>query len=278
MRSSTPSVRIPPILYGTAWKKGDTARLVALAIATGFRGLDTACQPKHYDEAGVGAGIAARLGAALRREDLYLQTKFTGPSGQDPQRMPYDRTLPLEDQIAASVAASLRNLRTDYLDCLILHSPLPSVEETLQAWRSFEALVERGLVRQLGISNLYRLGDLEHLHRHAHIKPAVLQNRFYRETGYDRALRHCCADQGIIYESFWTLSANPTLLASPALRAVATRRGRSPAQILFRYLTQAGVVPLTGTTSAVHMREALSIVEFELDGTERGAIDALLEP
>ena len=56
---------MPRILYGTAWKGADTARLVALALRHGFRGLDTACQPKHYDEAGVGAGLAACLGSCL---------------------------------------------------------------------------------------------------------------------------------------------------------------------------------------------------------------------
>ena len=63
-------MRIPKLLYGTAWKKSDTARLVELAINTGFRGMDTACQPRHYDEAGVGTGIAACLNSGLARSDL----------------------------------------------------------------------------------------------------------------------------------------------------------------------------------------------------------------
>ena len=84
----------PGILYGTAWKQQDTARLVTLAIRQGFRGIDTACQPRHYDEAGVGAGVAAALGGALIRSELYLQTKFTPVSGQDPTQTPYDPTAP----------------------------------------------------------------------------------------------------------------------------------------------------------------------------------------
>src|SRR3984957_3142686 len=121
--TSALGVRVPRILYGTAWKKADTARLVTLAIETGFRDIDTACQPKHYDEAGVGAGIAACLSPKLTRSDLYLQTKFTSVSGQDPARIPYDSKAPLAQQLAQSVAASLRNLQTDYLDGLVLHSP-----------------------------------------------------------------------------------------------------------------------------------------------------------
>ena len=81
---------IARIIYGTAWKKTDTRRLVEIAIQEGFRGIDTACQPKHYDEAGVGAGVAACLNLGLARRDLYLQTKFTPVSGQNPRQIPYD--------------------------------------------------------------------------------------------------------------------------------------------------------------------------------------------
>src|ERR1700720_4028905 len=97
--SSTANVPIPRIIYGTAWKKADTERLVELAIQQGFRGIDTACQPKHYDEAGVGAGVKACLNARLVRRDLYLQTKFTTPSGQDSHRIPYDPRAPLTTQV-----------------------------------------------------------------------------------------------------------------------------------------------------------------------------------
>jgi diketogulonate reductase-like aldo/keto reductase len=265
----------PKIIYGTAWKKADTARLVELAIGQGFRGIDTACQPKHYDEAGVGAGVDACLGSGLTRRDLYLQTKFTTVSGQDPQRIPYDAGASLPEQVAQSCAASLRNLRTDYLDCLILHSPLPTAEQNVAVWRAFESLVDAGAVRQLGISNCYALSELEHLWSHSRIKPAVVQNRFYADTGYDREIRAFCSDQKIIYQSFWTLTANPRALAHPAIVTPAAAQRRTAAQVLLRYLTQIGVVPLTGTRSLPHMREDLSIFEFELTGEERGAIDKL---
>src|SRR5258706_10631325 len=118
--TSAANVRTPRIIYGTAWKKSETARLVETAIRQGFRGIDPACQPKHYDDPGVGRGIALSLGDALVRADLYLQTKFTSLSGQDPMRIPYDPNSPLPEQVAQSFAASLRNLQTAYLDCLVL--------------------------------------------------------------------------------------------------------------------------------------------------------------
>lgn len=270
-------MRLPGILYGTAWKKGATAELVSAALRAGFRGLDTACQPKHYDEAGVGAGIASCAELGLTRSSLYLQTKFTPPSGQDPRRIPYDLTAPLRQQILESCARSLEHLRSDYLDCLILHSPLASGAQTLEAWHALEALVDQGAVKTLGLSNCYALDQLSQLHGAARIKPVVLQNRFYRDSGYDRELRAYCRSHQIVYQSFWTLTANPQLLAHPTIVNAAAQYRRTTAQVLFRYLTQRDVVPLTGTRSPQHMREDLAIFEFELTTEELESIDRLLQ-
>ena len=265
-------IRVPKILYGTAWKKSATEHLVATALRHGFRGIDTACQPKHYEEADVGAGIAA---SGLGRDQLYLQTKFTPLSGQDPRRVPYDPKASIPQQVAQSLEVSLRNLRTDRLDCLVLHSPLPSAKQTLEAWRALEGLVESGRVGQLGISNCYQLPQLESLYAAARIKPAVLQNRFYADTRFDRDLRAYCRQQNILYQSFWTLTANPQALAHPILTALAAKYARTRAQVLFRYLTQLGVAPLTGTTSELHMQEDLAIFEFQLTEPEIGQITTL---
>ena len=277
---STAGVRIPRILYGTAWKKDDTESLVRKAIQQGFRGIDTACQPKHYHEAGVGAAVSTLLdgkvsNGGLARKDLYLQTKFTSLSGQDPTRIPYDPKAPLAEQVRQSFAVSLQNLRTDYLDCLVLHSPLPTVRQTLEVWQTLESLVDARGVRQLGISNCYRIEELQALYDSARFKPAVVQNRFYAETGYDREIRSFCRQHGIIYQSFWTLTANPQVLAHRVVRELASKHRRTPAQILFRYLTQNDIVPLTGTRSEIHLREDLGIFEFELSDAEREAMEGI---
>ena len=266
----------PRIIYGTAWKKAETEHWVKTAIQQGFRGIDTACQPKHYDEAGVGAGVAAGLNGGLSRADLYLQTKFTSLSGQDPMRMPYDPNASLSDQVTQSFAASLRNLQTNYLDCLVLHSPLASAKQTLEVWRAMESLVVGGGVRNLGVSNCYELEPLAALYDSARLKPSVVQNRLYADTGYDREIRAFCRTQGITYQSFWTLTANPQVLTHATITGLSMKYGRTPAQIFFRYLTQRGVVPLTGTRSVTHMREDLAIFDFELSNRERAAADALL--
>jgi diketogulonate reductase-like aldo/keto reductase len=273
--TSVAGVRVPKLVYGTAWKKSDTAQLVATALRQGFRGIDTACQPKHYEEAGVGEGVAAALSEKLTRDDLYLQTKFTSLSGQDPKRVPYDPEAPLPQQVAQSFDASLRNLRTDYVDCLVLHSPLPTARQNHETWQAMETLVDAGKVRQLGISNCYSLPQFEALYAAARIKPAVLQNRFYADTHYDRDIRAYCRPQGIIYQSFWTLTANPQILAHRAVTHLASKYRRTPAQVLFRYLTQIDVAPLTGARSEQHMLEDLAIFEFTLTDPELAQLTAL---
>ena len=138
----------PQIIYGTAWKKEATRELVLNALRLGFRAVDTACQPKHYNEELVGEGIAdAEAEGIVSRSDLYLQTKFTPLAGQDPDRVPYDSGAMLEEQVKQSVQASLRNLRTTYVDCLLLHSPLPTHGDTMRVWRSMEQHVASGEVK-----------------------------------------------------------------------------------------------------------------------------------
>jgi diketogulonate reductase-like aldo/keto reductase len=139
-----------------------------------------------------------------------------------------------------------------------------------------EDALDRGLVRQLGISNCYDPLVLEQVCVQARVQPAVLQNRFYAETGYDKELRAACRARRITYQSFWSLTANPQLLSHAVIRALCAKYGRTPAQVLFRYLTHEGIVPLTGTMSLDHMREDLAIFEFALSDRERAEITALL--
>ncbi|CAM9604236.1 unnamed protein product [Choristocarpus tenellus] len=258
-------MKIPNILYGTAWKKERTAELVKEAVRSGFRGIDTACQPKHYNEAGVGEGwrLAAEE-AGLPREAFFLQTKFTPLSGQDPESLPYDLTDSLEDQVRQSVATSLVNLRTTYLDSLILHSPMGTFEETLTVWRVFEEAMAAGHVRgRLGISNCYDLNTLKALWNGAtSVKPSILQNRFYAATGFDVDLRAFCKEKGITYQTFWTLTANRNALTSPEVMALAQGRGLTPQQTMFAFVSGTlGLVPLTGTSSSDHMIQDLEVID-----------------
>jgi len=274
--TTSAGVKMPRIIYGTAWKKDRTADLVVKAVQTGFRGIDTACQPKHYNEALVGEALQRLKNQGIEREALFVQTKFTPLSGQDPRQVPYDKNSPVELQVAQSFETSKKNLQSEYVDSLILHSPLAPHALLMKVWKAMEKIQNTGGARHLGISNCYDVEVFRSLYADADVKPAVVQNRFYPETRYDADLRRWCSGYGVIYQSFWTLTANPHILASPTVRTVAHKYNKTEAQIFFRYLSQSGMVPLTGTTSEQHMREDLGIFDFELSSEELKDVGRLL--
>ncbi len=271
------TTEMPRLLYGTAWKKERTAALVAQALREGFRGIDTACQPRHYHEAGVGEALERAAAEGIARESLYLQTKFTPPDGQDPENTPYDRDADLSSQVAQSFRVSQHNLRTDYVDALVLHSPLFPFAKTLTAWRAMEAISNAGGALRLGISNCYDLRTLERLYGEAEIKPALLQNRFYADAGYDIKLRAFCDANAIRYQSFWSLTANPHLLGSEPVIRAAMQRGMETPQIFYAYLIAKGITPLDGTTSQAHMQADLKVFDIALTPNEIAAMDTLIE-
>jgi diketogulonate reductase-like aldo/keto reductase len=267
------------LLYGTAWKEEATEALAFGALSTGFRGIDTANQRKHYHEAGVGRAIARALDTGLRRDELFVQTKFTHVGGQD-HRLPYDAAAPVAEQVAQSFARSLEHLGLDRIDSLILHGP--SQQDGLapadhEAWRAIEALAEAGRVALIGISNV-TAGQLRDLVELARVPPAFVQNRCYAARGWDREVRALCAAHGIIYQGFSLLTANRDVLAHRGVRAIATRHGKTPAQVIFRFARQVGMLALTGTRSPQHMREDLAIGELTLDAGELAVVDAAGEP
>ncbi len=264
---------VPDLMYGTAWKEDRTEALVAAALAAGFRAIDTANQRKHYHEQGVGAGIAR---SGVRREELFLQTKFTFVDGQD-HRRPYDAAAPIAEQVAQSFASSLAHLGVTTLDSLVLHGP--SQRDGLgpddhEAWRAMEALAAAGRVRLLGISNV-TARQVADLVAFARVAPAFVQNRCYAQRAWDRAVRAVCREHDLVYQGFSLLTANRAALEAPRLRAIAKTHGRTPAQIVFRFAQQVGMLPLTGTTSPAHMAEDLAVGDFDLTADEIAAIDAL---
>lgn len=203
----------PEIIYGTAWKKDLTQTYVELAVKSGFRAIDTACQPKHYYEKGVGDALVSLYAQKIiTREDIFLQTKYTSIGGQDPNNIPYDRHASLREQVLQSFQKSLENLQTTYLDSLVMHSPMETIQDTLTVWRVFEELQKAGQVKYLGLSNTYDLLVLQAVYDQAEIKPTFLQNRFHERTHYDIDIRQYCILHQIHYQSFWTLSANPHIL------------------------------------------------------------------
>ena len=261
---------LPAFLYGTAWKTEKTAELVYQALCSGFRGLDTAAQPKHYREDLVGEGLRRALNEGkISREDLFIQTKFTSIHGQDPNRIPYDANSNLTEQVHASIKSSLRNLRpsndessadSTILDCVVLHSPLPTMDETLEVWRALETYVPHK-IRHLGISNV-RTETLAQFYEAAKVKPAVVQNRFYPDTHFDTRARAFCVEKAIIYQAFWALSANPKIVDGVEVRLLARQVGLSKHEAAYCLILGLDkVVILNGTQKEVRMVGDLKALE-----------------
>ncbi|MEO8701747.1 MAG: aldo/keto reductase [Kofleriaceae bacterium] len=268
-----PVLSIPAFWYGTAWKEDRTEALTALALAAGFRAIDTANQRKHYFEAGVGAAIAK---AGIPRDQLFLQTKFTHIGGQD-DRLPYDPAAPIATQVEQSFASSLEHLGTTYLDSYVLHGPSTRVGlavQDIEAWRAIEAIHDTGRTRAIGISNV-SAEQLAELCRIARIAPAFVQNRCYASTGWDDGVRAVCRERGIGYQAFSLLTANRRELVRPAIDEIMMRTGLTREQVVFRFAIQLGMIPLTGTSSDAHMRHDLTVLALEISDADMRIIDAI---
>jgi diketogulonate reductase-like aldo/keto reductase len=255
-----PPTPIPDFLYGTAWKEDRTAALVELALRTGFRAIDTANQRRHYFEEGVGQGLAAAYReGVVTRDDLFLQTKFTYQRGQD-HRLPYDAAATLSVQVAQSLASSLDHLGTHHVDSYILHGPSSNDDWTdadAEVWEAMRKERDAGHTRLLGISNV----SLDHLEQMASAcaeLPSFVQNRCYARLGWDRAVRSFCREHKIVYQGFSLLTANQEVLRHPLIASLAANAKATPTQVVFSFARSVGMLPLTGTSNAEHMRQDLA--------------------
>jgi len=273
-------VVVPSIMYGTAWKEHRTEALTSEAITCGFRAIDTANQRKHYVEAGVGAAIRAAVARGdITRESLFLQTKFTYQRGQD-HRLPYDTNADLATQVQQSIDSSLKHLGVTRLDSYILHSPSRAYgisNADRQTWCAMEEAVYAGRVGLLGVSNI-SFEQLAALIDGVKILPAFVQNRCFARDRWDAGVRALCERHDIVYQGFSLLTANWQVLSSPAVIAIAQRHGKTIPQVVFRFAIQLAMLPLTGTTDSLHMRQDLDIFDFTLSDEDLQTMLELCDP
>src|SRR5580698_236377 len=277
---SKPQLPAPEFFYDTEWKEDRKTLLTELALFMSFRALDTANQRRHYFEAGVGQGLAAAYRSGLvTRDDVFLQTKFTYQRGQD-DRLPYDPEATLSAQVAQSIASSLEHLGTDHVDSYVLHGPSSSYDWTAddaEVWDAMRKERNAGRARLLGVSNI----SLRHLQMMAAERaelPAFVQNRCYAHFGWDREVRKFCRDHNIVYQGFSLLTANQEVLKHPLITELTTAdpaANATPAQIVFRFARSIGILPLTGTTSALHMKQDLASYDLVLPPDAVNAIESL---
>jgi diketogulonate reductase-like aldo/keto reductase len=265
-KSPVNAAGIPDFIYGTAWKEERTQALVELALRAGFRAIDTANQRRHYFEEGVGRALAAAYrDGVVRREDVFLQTKFTYQHGQD-QRLPYDPAASLSEQVAQSMASSLEHLGTDYVDSYVLHGPASNYEWTDhddEVWEAMRSKRDAGRTRLLGVSNV-SLRHLQQMETGGSELPTFVQNHCYARLGWDRGVRQFCREHKIVYQGFSLLTANQEVWNHALVGEIAALVKGTRAQVVFSFARSIGILPLTGTTEAEHMMEDLASLEIVL--------------
>jgi len=269
-------IPVPAFMYGTAWKKDATAKLVQLAVESGFTAIDTANQLIHYQEALVGEALQAIAAKGVKRATLFLQTKFTSADGQD-HRTPYDRGADLTTQVQQSFDSSLQHLHTDYLDSYVLHAPFSRRglgAADWEVWAAMEEFYKAGKTKTIGVSNI-TAAQLALLCQQAQVKPMMVQNRCYAAMAWDKEVREVCRQHAIIYQGFSLLTANRDVFVDSEIRAIAGREGVGPAQVIFRFAQLVGMLPLTGTTNERHMREDLAAERVTLSADEVAQIETI---
>jgi len=223
----------------------ETEQAVEWALEAGYRHIDTAAYYKN--EASVGAAIAR---SGLPREQVFVTTKL----------------MPTHANALRELQKSLTRLRLDYVDLYLIHWPMPFL--TQHQWRVLQTLEERGLAREIGVSNFgaARLAKLTP-------QPAVNQVQF-SPFQYRSALLAYCHAQGIVFEAYSPL-ARGRGLEDPAIVAVAARLERTPAQVMLRWATQHGTVVIPKSTKQERIVSNAQMFDFELGEEEMRALDAL---
>lgn len=263
---------MPCLGFGTAGLGDATERSVELAFQHGYRLFDSAQAREWYREDAVGRALQS-----VERQSLFFTTKI------HPRHLGYAPT-------AERIKHSLRDLRTTYLDLILLHYPecwgqlcegqTPS-GDWRHSWRALEDAHRLGTVRALGISNV-DAPMLQELVAFAHIPPSVVQahsDPLHPNT----ALQAVCAKHAIVFQGYSTLGSqhrglqsNPVLTAPSVVRAAQTHKV-SPAQVVLRWALHHGQCVIPRTRDVTHMIANLQLDGFALTLDELRAIDALDE-
>lgn len=250
---------VPVIGFGTYPLRGvDGVDAIVHALEAGYRLLDTAVNYDNEEE----VGEAIRR-SGLAREDVQVTSKIPGRHHE-------------YDQAIVSVEESLRRMRFDYLDRVMIHWPNPGVGKYVEAWRALVELRNRGLVRSIGVSNFTE----QHLHaviEDTGVTPAVNQIELHPYFPQQEMLR-VHTDLGIQTEAWSPLGKRSAPFAEPPVSEPTERYGVTPAQVILRWHLQRRSLPLPKSATPQRQRQNLDLFGFELTDAEVDAITALARP
>ena len=269
--------KIPLVGLGT-WqaKPGQVRDAVLTAMRKGYRHID--CAEYYANEHEIGQALSVVFAeGVVKREHVFLTSKLWNNHHA-------------KESVRPALVKILKNLRTDYLDLLLIHWPvagtnagatvMPSIQET---WQAMEALVREGLVRSIGLSN-FSAKKIDAVLSYASIPPAVNQVEVHPYWRQEKLLAYC-ESKGIHVTAHSTLGSpdsssmhgrtSPRLMDDPVVKAVAARVGRSPAQVLIRWGVQRGTSVLPKSTNGERIASNLDVTSWSLGPDDFDALSSL---
>ena len=247
-------VVMPQIGYGV-WQISpeECEHYVSEALAVGYRSIDTA--QAYYNEEGVGAAVSK---SGVARHDIFITTKvWISNAG--------------EDKAARSIDESLRKLRTDYIDLLLIHQPFGDYYGT---WRAMERAYRDGKVRAIGLSNFYdaRFVDLA---ENMDVKPAVVQLETHVFSQQNK-MRRLMADYGTRLMAWSPLARGMNgIFTNDTLQSIASRHGTDTAHVALKFLLDEGIIIIPQSTKRERMAANLALDDLELSSDEMEALRRL---
>lgn len=247
-------IKMPIVGYGVYQvSKEECERCVLDALKAGYRSLDTA--QSYFNEEEVGNAIQK---SGVPREDIFLTTKVWI------EHYGYD-------ECRKSVETSLKKLKTDYLDLVLLHQPFA---DYYGAWRALEDLYEEGVIRAIGVSNFSpdRLVDIASFNRIAPMVNQVETHPFNQQTEAKQWM-----DKYHVQHEAWAPfgEGRKGLFDNPVLTAIGEKYGKSAAQVILRWHIQRNTVVIPKSTHYERMVQNIDVFDFQLTDEDMKQIAAL---
>lgn len=247
---------MPAIGLGTFQVRGGQGvNQILAAIKDGYRSLDTAT---NYDNEGA-------VGEAIRRSGLPRSAFFVTSKLPGKYHQYADATMAIQE--------SLYRMGLDYFDLFLIHWPLPKRDHYVEAWQAMIDAQTRGLIRSIGVSN-FEPEHLDRLIKETGITPAVNQLEVHPYWTQERMVAEN-RKRGIVTEAWSPLGRGSAALKEPLIQKLAQKYCKNVGQIVLRWHTQRGIVPIPKASNLVHQRGNLEIFDFSLAPDEVAAITAL---
>jgi 2,5-diketo-D-gluconate reductase A len=253
--SLRPDVEIPQLGFGVFQvPPKETEEVVAHALASGYRHIDTAAA--YRNEGAVGQAIHA---SGLGRSEIFITTKcFNDDHGHDKAKRAFKQ--------------SLERLELEHIDLYLIHWPVPAHDLYVETWEAFIELQAEGLVRAIGVSN-FQPEHLERIVKETDVVPAINQvelHPYFQQVG----LRHEHDELGIVTEA-WSPLGQGLELEDPVIVQIADAHSKTPAQAIIRWHLQLGNIVIPKSVTPERIEENFDVIHFQLSDREMEAIKEL---